>query len=370
LTIALRYFNIRKVLEYAAQAKIFEPKEERRFWVMPVRVAINGFGRIGRCLTRVIFSQQHEVELVAINSRGDVDASALLFTYDSVHGTFPGTVEARPGSMLINRKEVHFLRTEDPRQLPWKELGVDIVLESTGVFRDRAANEGHLLAGAKKVIIGAPGKKVDATFVMGVNQDSYDPQKHAIVSNASCTTNCLAPVVQVLHQHFEVEHGLITTIHAYTMDQRLLDGSHQDPRRARAAALSMVPTSTGAARAVTEVLPEMRGKLDGISVRVPTANVSLADFNVRVKKATTKEEVNAAFEQAADGELRGILQVVRLPLVSCDYNGCPYSGSVDAALTEVMQGHMVRVMTWYDNESGFSHRMIDLAAFMGRHLQA
>ncbi len=245
---------------------------------------------------------------------------------------------------------------------------MDIVLESTGVFRDRAANEGHLLAGAKKVIIGAPGKKVDATFVMGVNQNNYDPQRHIIVSNASCTTNCLAPVVKVLDQHFGVEHGLITTVHSYTMDQRLLDGFHQDPRRARAAALSMVPTSTGAAKAVTEVLPEMHGKLDGISVRVPTANVSLVDFNVRVKKATTKEEVNAAFEQAAAGELRGILQVVTLPLVSCDYNGCPYSGSIDAELTTVMQGTMVRVMTWYDNESGFSHRMIDLAAFMGRQL--
>jgi len=337
---------------------------------MSVRVAINGFGRIGRCLARIIFSRQQEVELVAINSRGDIDASALLFTYDSVHGTFPGTVETSPGSLIINGQEVHFIRQEDPRQLPWKELGVDIILESTGVFRDRASNQGHLLAGAKKVIIGAPGKKVDATFVMGVNQSSYDPQKHIIVSNASCTTNCLAPVVKVLHQHFGVEHGLMTTVHSYTMDQRLLDGSHQDPRRARAAALSMIPTSTGAAKAVTEVLPEMQGKLDGISVRVPTANVSLVDLNVQVKKTTTREEINAAFEQAAGGELRGILQVVTLPLVSCDYNGCPYSGSVDAGLTAVMQGNMVRVMAWYDNETGFSHRMIDLAAYMGRHLNS
>jgi glyceraldehyde 3-phosphate dehydrogenase len=337
---------------------------------MPVRVAINGFGRIGRCLTRVIFSRQHEVDLVAINSRADVDASALLFTYDSVHGTFPGTVESNPGRLLINRKEVQFLRIEDPRQLPWRELGVDIILESTGVFRDRAANEGHLLAGAKKVIIGAPGKKVDATFVMGVNENSYDPDKHVIVSNASCTTNCLAPVVKVLHRHFGVEHGLMTTVHSYTMDQRLLDGSHKDPRRARAAALSMVPTSTGAARAVTEVLPEMQGKLDGISVRVPTANVSIVDLTVKVEKPTSKEEVNAAFEQAAAGELQGILQVMHLPLVSCDYNGCPYSGSVDAPLTEVMQETMVRVMTWYDNESGFSHRMVDLAALMGQRLDS
>jgi glyceraldehyde 3-phosphate dehydrogenase len=265
---------------------------------------------------------------------------------------------------------VQFLRIEDPRQLPWRELGVDIILESTGVFRDRAANEGHLLAGAKKVIIGAPGKKVDATFVMGVNENSYDPDKHVIVSNASCTTNCLAPVVKVLHRHFGVEHGLMTTVHSYTMDQRLLDGSHKDPRRARAAALSMVPTSTGAARAVTEVLPEMQGKLDGISVRVPTANVSIVDLTVKVEKPTSKEEVNAAFEQAAAGELQGILQVMHLPLVSCDYNGCPYSGSVDAPLTEVMQETMVRVMTWYDNESGFSHRMVDLAALMGQRLDS
>ena len=209
---------------------------------MPVRVAINGFGRIGRCLARVIFSGQKEVELIAINSRGDLESAALLFKYDSIHGTFSGSVAARSDSLMINGQEVHITRLDDPRKLPWKEMGVDIVLESTGVFRDRASNEGHLAAGAKKVIIGAPGKKVDATFVMGVNEKTYDPEKHVIVSNASCTTNCLAPVVKVLHQNFGVEYGLMTTIHSYTMDQRLLDGSHQDPRRARAAALSMVPT--------------------------------------------------------------------------------------------------------------------------------
>ena len=337
---------------------------------MPVRVAINGFGRIGRCLARVIFSGQKEVELIAINSRGDLESAALLFKYDSIHGTFSGSVAARSDSLMINGNEVHITRLDDPRKLPWKEMGVDIVLESTGVFRDRASNEGHLAAGAKKVIIGAPGKKVDATFVMGVNEKTYDPEKHAIVSNASCTTNCLAPVVKVLHQNFGVEYGLMTTIHSYTMDQRLLDGSHQDPRRARAAALSMVPTSTGAAKAVAEVLPELKGKLDGLSVRVPTANVSMVDFNAMVKKPTTPEEVNEAFQQAAGGELQGILQVVTLPLVSCDYNGCPYSASVDAGLTAVMQGNMVKVMAWYDNEMGFSNRMINLATYLGQRLGA
>ncbi len=337
---------------------------------MPVRVAINGFGRIGRCLARIIFSGRQDVELVAINSRGDTNSAALLFRFDSVHGTFPGTVEAKADSLVINGQEVHLTRMDDPRKLPWKDLKVDIVLESTGVFRDRASNEGHLTAGAKKVIVGAPGKKLDATFVMGVNHQTYDPAQHTIVSNASCTTNCLAPVVKVLHQAFGVEYGLMTTVHSYTMDQRLLDGTHQDPRRARAAALSMVPTSTGAAKAVAEVLPELKGKLDGLSVRVPTANVSLVDFNAIVRKATTGEEVNEALEQAASGELQGILQVVKLPLVSSDYNGCQYSASVDAPLTAVMQGNMVKVMAWYDNEMGFSARLIDLAAFMGQRLDS
>jgi glyceraldehyde 3-phosphate dehydrogenase len=293
-----------------------------------------------------------------------------LFQYDSIHGTFPGTVAAGSEKLIINGRDVHVTRMDDPRKLPWQEMGVDIVLESTGVFRDRAGNEGHLAAGAKKVIIGAPGKKVDATFVMGVNEDTYDPKNHVIVSNASCTTNCLAPVVKVLDQNFGVNYGLMTTVHSYTMDQRLLDGSHQDPRRARAAALSMVPTTTGAAKAVAEVLPELKGKLDGISVRVPTANVSVVDFNAMVRKSTTIEAVNEAFQQAAAGRLQGILQVVTKPLVSCDYNGCPFSASLDAELTMVMQGNMVKVMAWYDNEMGFSNRMINLAAYMGQRLGA
>ncbi|HAY21679.1 type I glyceraldehyde-3-phosphate dehydrogenase [Desulfobacca acetoxidans] len=335
---------------------------------MPIRVAINGFGRIGRCLARVIFSERQDVELVAINSRGDTESAALLFKYDSIHGVFPSEVRARPDSLIIDDREVRITRLDDPRKLPWKDLAVDIVLESTGVFRDRSSNEGHLAAGAHKVIVGAPGKKLDATFVLGVNEKHYDPVKHVIVSNASCTTNCLAPLVKVLHQHFGVEYGLMTTVHSYTMDQRLLDGSHQDARRARAAALSMVPTSTGAAKAVAEVLPELKGKLDGLSVRVPTANVSIVDLNVMVARTTTKEGVNQAFQEAAAGELKGILQYVTLPLVSCDYNGCPYSASLDAELTAVMQGNLVKIMAWYDNEMGFSHRMIDLAAYMGQRL--
>jgi glyceraldehyde 3-phosphate dehydrogenase len=335
---------------------------------MAVRLAINGFGRIGRCLARVIFSARKDVELVAINSRGDTGSSAHLFKFDSIHGTFPGTVEARPDSLIINGQEVQITRMDDPSKLPWHKLGVQVVLESTGVFRDRVSNEGHIAAGAKKVIIAAPGKKIDGTFVMGVNEQNYDPEKHLVISNASCTTNCLAPVAKVLHDSFGLEYGLMTTIHSYTMDQRLLDGSHQDLRRARAAALSMVPTSTGAARAVSEVLPELKGRLDGLSIRVPTANVSLVDLVAMVKKSTTPEEINQAFETAQEGSLHGILRLSKLPLVSCDYNGCSYSSTVDAELTSVMNGNMVKVMSWYDNEMGFSHRMVDLAAYIGQRL--
>jgi glyceraldehyde 3-phosphate dehydrogenase len=335
---------------------------------MAVRLAINGFGRIGRCLARVIFSERKDVELVAINSRGDTASSAHLFKFDSIHGTFPGKVEARPDSLIINGKEVQITRMDDPHQLPWQELGVQVVLESTGVFRDRVSNEGHIAAGAQKVIISAPGKKIDGTFVMGVNEQNYDPEKHRVISNASCTTNCLAPIAKVLNDTFGLEYGLMTTVHSYTMDQRLLDGSHQDLRRARAAALSMVPTSTGAARAVAEVLPELKGRLDGLSIRVPTANVSIIDLVAMVKKSTTPEEINQAFEAAQEGPMQGILRVSRLPLVSCDYNGSSYSSTVDAELTSVMNGNMVKVMSWYDNESGFSHRMVDLAAYIGQRL--
>jgi glyceraldehyde 3-phosphate dehydrogenase len=334
---------------------------------MAVRVAINGFGRIGRCLTRLI-ADKKELELVAVNSRADTVRDVHMLRYDSVHGRFPGTVEARDETLYINGREVHITRILQPQNLPWKEMGVEVILESTGAFRDRPSNEGHLAAGAKKVIIGAPGKKIDATFVYGVNHLTYDPQVHHIVSNASCTTNCLAPVVKVLHENFGIRHGLMTTVHSYTMDQRLLDGSHEDLRRARAAALSMVPTSTGAAKAVTEVIPELKGRLDGLSVRVPTPNVSLVDFVAVLEKNTTKEEVNQALAAAQEGALKGILSLCAEPLVSIDFNGSTFSAVVDAALTNVMGGNLVKVMAWYDNEMGFSQRMLDLAAFIGERL--
>ncbi|OGP71243.1 MAG: type I glyceraldehyde-3-phosphate dehydrogenase [Deltaproteobacteria bacterium RBG_13_60_28] len=334
---------------------------------MAVRVAINGFGRIGRCLTRLI-ADKKELELVAVNSRADTVRDVHMLRYDSVHGRFPGTVEARDETLYINGREVHITRILQPQNLPWKEMGVEVILESTGAFRDRPSNEGHLAAGAKKVIIGAPGKKIDATFVYGVNHLTYDPQVHHIVSNASCTTNCLAPVVKVLHENFGIRHGLMTTVHSYTMDQRLLDGSHEDLRRARAAALSMVPTSTGAAKAVTEVIPELKGRLDGLSVRVPTPNVSLVDFVAVLEKNTTKEEVNQALAAAQEGALKGILSLCAEPLVSIDFNGSTFSAVVDAALTNVMGGNLVKVMAWYDNEMGFSSRMLDLAAFIGQRL--
>jgi glyceraldehyde 3-phosphate dehydrogenase len=333
---------------------------------MTVRVAVNGFGRIGRCITRLMANADKDLELVAINSRADIARDLHLLTYDSVHGRFPGVVTAHGENLVINGREVRVARVMDPKGLPWKELGVDIVLESTGAFRDRASNEGHLRAGAQRVILGAPGKKVDATLVYGVNHEDFDPARHRIISNASCTTNCLAPVVKVLHDAFGLEYGMITTCHSYTMDQRLLDGSHSDLRRARAACLSMIPTSTGAARAVSEVLPDLAGRLDGLSIRVPTPNVSMVDLVATVTRTTSKAEVNQAFVAAAAGTLEGILAVSFEPLVSTDYNGCGFSAVVDAELTNVMGGTLVKVMSWYDNEMGFSNRMLDLAAYVGR----
>jgi len=333
---------------------------------MPIRVAINGFGRIGRCLARIIATEVKDIELVAINSRAGAEVHAHLLRHDSVHGPFPGTVEAKSDRLIINGKDVHLTQIDDtPEVLPWREMDIKVVLESTGAFRDRASIAGHLAAGAQRVILSAPGKKVDGTFVYGVNHKTFDPDKHFIVSNASCTTNCLAPVVKVLHDNFEIEHGHMTTVHSYTMDQRLLDGSHSDFRRARAAALSMVPTSTGAARAVTEVIPELEGRLDGLAVRVPTPNVSLVDFGCNVIRTTNQEEVNQAFFTAQEGDLKGVLQVATEPLVSIDFNGSPFSSIVDSELTTVMGGKMVKVMAWYDNEMGFSHRMLDLAVYMG-----
>ncbi len=335
---------------------------------MAVRVAINGFGRIGRCLARIIAKGDKEVQLVAINSRADSERDVYFFRYDSVHGTFPGTVEFRNESLIINGRDAKVTRILEPDKLPWGQLGVDIVLEATGAFRDRESAAGHLRAGAKKVILSAPGKQIDATFVYGVNHLTFDPAKHTVVSNASCTTNCLAPLVKVLHDNFGIDKGLMTTVHSYTMDQRLLDGSHSDLRRGRAAALSMVPTSTGAARAVTLVIPELKGRLDGLSIRVPTPNVSLVDFVAIVNKATTKEEVNQAFAAAQEGALKGVLHLCTQALVSIDFNGSSYSSIVDAELTNVLDGNLVKVMAWYDNEMGFSNRMLDLAVYMGQHL--
>ena len=332
-----------------------------------IRVAINGFGRIGRCLTRLLAASDKDLELVAINSRADIARDIHLFKYDSVHGRFPGEVAAQGENIVLNGREVRVTRVLNPEGLPWKELGVDIVLESTGAFRDRASNEGHLKAGAQRVILGAPGKKLDGTFVYGVNHTDFDPARHRIISNASCTTNCLAPVVKVLHDVFGLEYGLMTTCHSYTMDQRLLDGSHSDLRRARAACLSMIPTSTGAARAVTEVMPELTGRLDGLSVRVPTPNVSLVDLVATVTRPTSREDVNQAFVEAAAGPLAGVLAVSFEPLVSSDYNGSGFSAVVDAELTNVLGGSLVKVMAWYDNEMGFANRMLDLASYVGRH---
>jgi glyceraldehyde 3-phosphate dehydrogenase len=336
---------------------------------MPIKVAINGFGRIGRCLARIILTKDLDIELVAINSRAGAEVHAHLLKYDSVHGTFRGAVEPKSDRLIVNGKDVHLIQVDDlPENLPWRDLGIQLVLESTGAFRDKASVEGHIRAGAKKVVLSAPGKKLDGTFVYGVNHQMYDPAKHDVVSNASCTTNCLAPLVKVIHESFGIEHGLMTTTHSYTMDQRLLDGSHHDLRRGRAAAMSMVPTSTGAARAVTEVIPELKGRLDGIAVRVPTPNVSLVDFTAVVRKSTTTQEVNQAFANAATGELKDVLHISQEPLVSVDYNGSYYSSIVDAELTNVMGGNLVKVMAWYDNEMGFWHRMLDLAVYIARRL--
>ena len=337
---------------------------------MPIRIAINGFGRIARCLARIIFTEGMDLEVVVMNSRSTADTLAHLLKYDSLHGIFPGVVEAEPGKLLINDRQVTILQKEAlPEELPWRDLGVQLVLEATGAFRDGPTVAGHLRAGAQKVLLAGPGKEMDGTFVFGVNHTAYDPDRHNVISNASCTTNCLAQLVKVLHENFGIEHGLMTTIHSYTMDQRLLDGSHKDRRRGRAAALSIVPTSTGAATLVDEVIPELKGRLDGVALRVPTPVVSIVDFIASVEKSTSQEEVNQAFVEAANGELQGILEVSQDPLVSVDYTGSYFSAIVDAPLTKVMNSRLVKVMAWYDNEMGFAHRMLDMALYMGRWLE-
>jgi len=332
---------------------------------MSVKVAINGFGRIGRNVLRAAQGNS-DIDIVAINDLTDSATLAHLLKYDSVHGTFSADVKAQDGAILVNGKAIKVCSERDPANLPWKDLGVEIVIESTGLFTKRADAAKHIDAGARKVIISAPGKDVDLTVCMGVNESSYDPAQHHVVSNASCTTNCLAPVAKVIMEQFGIVKGLMTTVHAYTNDQRILDLPHSDLRRARAAALSMIPTTTGAAKAVALVLPELKGKLDGLAVRVPTPNVSLVDLVVETEKATTIEEVNAALKAAAEGPLKGILAFCEEPLVSIDFNGSPASSTVDAQTTSVIGGTMVKVMSWYDNEWGYSNRIVDLTSLMAK----
>jgi len=331
---------------------------------MAVKVAINGFGRIGRLCMRAFLESSGDLEVVAVNDLGKADMLAHLLKYDSTHGTLPYDVIVEDGVMKVKGSTIKLLAEKNPEELPWKELGVDVVIESTGRFVDREGAGKHLKAGAKKVVISAPGKDEDITIVMGVNDDKYDPAKHHIISNASCTTNCLAPVAKVIMKEFGIEQGMMTTTHSVTNDQRILDFEHSDWRRARAAFQSMIPTTTGAAKAVALVLPELKGKLNGLAVRVPTPNVSLVDFVVNVSKTTTKEEVNAKLKQAAEGELKGILSYNELPLVSSDYNGNNASSIVDGLSTMVIGDKMVKVLAWYDNESGYSNRVIDVIKMM------
>jgi glyceraldehyde 3-phosphate dehydrogenase len=332
---------------------------------MSVKVAINGFGRIGRNVFRAA-QNTSEFEIVAINDLTSPETLAHLLKYDSIHGILAEDVSAADNAIQIGGKSIKVLSERDPASLPWKELGIDIVIESTGFFTNGKDASKHIQAGARKVIISAPGKEVDLTLCMGVNDELYDAAKHNIVSNASCTTNCLAPVAKVLLENFGIVKGLMTTVHAYTNDQSILDLPHSDMRRARAAALSMIPTTTGAAKAVALVLPELKGKLDGLAVRVPTPNVSLVDLVVETEKATSIEEVNAAMQAAAEGPLKGILAYCEAPLVSCDFNGDPSSSTVDAATTIVIGGTMVKVMSWYDNEWGYSNRIVDLTKLMAK----
>jgi len=334
---------------------------------MSIKIGINGFGRIGRLVFRAAMNRS-DVEVVAINDLTDAATMAHLLAYDSVHGKLPVAVTGKDGAIEVGGKTVAVTSIKDPAKLEWKDLGVDIVAECTGLFTDKESTSKHLAAGAKKVIISAPAKNPDITIVLGVNGNSYDPRKHHIISNASCTTNCLAPVAKVLLESFGIRCGLMTTIHSYTGDQRLLDFPHKDLRRARAAALSMIPTTTGAAKAVSLVLPELAGKLNGLAIRVPTPNVSIVDFVATIEKSgITVADVNGALKEAAQGSLSGILSYCDLPLVSSDFNGSAYSSIVDAISTFVVQD-MVKVMSWYDNETGYSTRMVDLAAMIGAQL--
>ncbi len=330
---------------------------------MTIQVGINGFGRIGRCILRSL-AQEKNINVSIINDLTDSKTLAHLYKYDSVHGICPQSVEATESGLKVDGKDIEITAIKSPSEIPWEKHNVDIVLECTGIFTDGPKAQEHINAGAKKVIISAPGKNIHRTFVCGVNEHEYNPSTDHIVSNGSCTTNCLAPVTKVIHDLFGVKRGLMTTIHSYTNDQNVLDLPHKDLRRARAAALSMIPTSTGAAKAIAEVIPELKGKLHGMAVRVPTPNVSLVDVTFEVEKNTTAEEVNAALKAASQNELKNILGFSEEPLVSHDFNGNPLSSIVDAEYTTVMEGNMIKILSWYDNEWGFSNRMIDLIKLM------
>ncbi len=334
---------------------------------MAIRVGINGFGRIGRNVFRASLNEPG-IEFVAINDITDAKTLAHLLRYDSVHGQLDADIAAEDNALVVNGRRIEIIQERDPGKLPWGNLGVDIALESTGLFTAREQASLHLSAGAKKVIISAPAKNPDITVCYGVNHTHYDPASHHIISNASCTTNCLSPVAKVLHESFGITHGLMTTVHAYTNDQRILDLPHSDIRRARAAAQSMIPTSTGAARAVGEVLPELKGKLDGMAVRVPTANVSVVDLVAELGHTVSADAVNDAMRTAAEGPLKGVLQYCEEELVSVDFNGNPHSSIFDSALTKVMDDNFVKVLSWYDNEWGFSNRMRDMTLFIGSQL--
>jgi glyceraldehyde 3-phosphate dehydrogenase len=331
------------------------------------RIAINGFGRIGRMFYRAAFDKK-EFEVVAVNDITDAPTLAHLLKYDSIHGVLSQKVKAEGDQIMLDGHALKVLAERDPAKLPWKQLGVQVVVESTGLFTAREKAAMHLTAGARKVVISAPAEGADLTMCLGVNHDAYDREKHDVVSNASCTTNCLAPIAKVLHENFGIIHGLMTTVHGYTQDQMLQDGPHKDLRRARAAALSMVPTSTGAAKAIGLVLPGLKGKLDGIAVRVPTPNVSLVDLTASVERDCDEKSVNAAMRKAADGELKGILEYSDAPLVSIDFNDNPHSSIYDAPLTKVLDKRFVKVFSWYDNEWGYSNRLADVAAYIAARL--
>ena len=335
---------------------------------MTVRVGINGFGRIGRQSLKAIIERAPDVEVVAVNDLVDVKTNALLFKHDSTYGAYPGEVSHTDDSIVVDGKTVKVLQVKDPAALPWADLGVDIVLESTGLFTDAEKASAHIAAGAKKVIISAPAKKEDITIVLGVNEDKYDPAAHHIISNASCTTNCLAPAAKVVHDNWIIKRGLMNTIHSYTNDQRILDVAHKDPRRARAAGLNIIPTTTGAAKALALVIPDLKGKFDGFSLRVPTPTVSVVDFTAELEKDVTLEELNQAFRDAAAGPLKGILGASDEPLVSSDYRGDERSSIIDLPSNMVLGGNFVKVIAWYDNEWGYSCRVADLVKFVAAKL--